>query len=330
MTLIPQIFRAQVFRPHVVRVIRAACLAMAAVIAGTTVAEADCTDLLERFNSVIASRALSEAKTIEAQIAGDAVCGGRLVDVQRRRAALQLTLAQQLLTPGTPAERAEQLLVDADQPEVLWQAAKAIADVRFSQRRYADATVAFERALEIIRNPAKTPQAPGEPRIRELFERATQSRLLAANEEDKRRPAVYVAVAKDHRDGSPGGSLSEDIRGFRPSVVPLPIQFETASSVLSPIGTKAAKELLDALQHQKPQQITIIGHTDERGGDAFNLRLAEDRVKAVKTFLQAQGIQAQITTVAKGKREPLKLSDTAELSREELWALNRRVEWRRD
>jgi outer membrane protein OmpA-like peptidoglycan-associated protein len=308
----------------------ATCLAMAAVIAGATVAEADCTGLLDRFNSAIAARALPEAKTIEAQIAGDAVCGGRLVDVQRRRAALQLTLAQQLLTPGAPGEPAEQLLVDADQPEVLWQAAKAVADLRFSQRRYADATAAFERALEIIRNPAKTPQAPGEPMIRQLFERATQSRLLAANEEDKRRPAVYVAVAKDHRDGSPGGSLSEDIRGFRPSVIPLPIQFETASAVLSPIGSKAAKELIEALQHQKPQQVTIIGHTDERGGDAYNLRLAEDRVNAVKKFLQAQGVEAQITTIARGKKEPLKLSDTSELSREEIWALNRRVEWRRD
>jgi outer membrane protein OmpA-like peptidoglycan-associated protein len=322
-----QVFLAQVFRAKAFRV---ACLAVAAVIAGTTVAEADCADLLDRFNSAIAARAISEAKTIEAQIAGDAVCGGRLVDVQRRRAALQLTLVQQLLTPGASGEQAEHLLVEADQPEVLWQAAKAVADLRFSQRRYADATAAFERALEIIRNPAKTPQAPNESMIRQLFERTTQSRLLAANADDKRHPPVYIAAAKDHRDGSPGGSFSENIRGFRPSVIPLPIQFETASAVLSPVGNKAAAELLEALRHQKPKQVTIIGHTDERGGDAFNLRLAEDRVKAVKKFLQEQGIDAQITTVAKGKSEPLNLQDASDLTREDIWALNRRVEWRRD
>ncbi len=316
------------------KVMRAACVtATAGVIAvfvGARAAQADCADLLDRFNTAITARSLAEATSIETQIAGDAVCGGRLVEVQRRRAALQLTLAQQLLSPGAPAEAAEGLIVEADQPEVLWQAAKAVADLRFSQRRYADATMAFERAIEIIRNPVKTPQAPSKATIGQLVDRATQSRLLAANEEDKLHPAVYVSAAKDHRDGSPAGSLSEDIRGFRPSVIPLPIQFETAAAVLSPIGNKAAKELLEALRHQKPQHLTIVGHTDDRGGDAYNLRLAEERVKAVKKYLQAEGIEAQITTIAKGKREPLALSDTSELSRAEIWSLNRRVEWRRE
>jgi outer membrane protein OmpA-like peptidoglycan-associated protein len=313
---------------------RAACIATAAIViavfAGTCTAQADCAALLDRFNTAIAARSLTEATGIEAQIAGDAVCGGRLVDVQRRRAALQLTLAQQLLGPGASAEAAEGLIVQADQPEVLWQAAKAVADLRFSQRRYADATMAFERAIEIIRNPVKTPQAPSPAMIGQIVDRATQSRLLAANEEDRLHPAVYVSAAKDHRDGSPAGSLAEDIRGFRPTVIPLPVQFETASAILSPIGNKAAKELLEALQHQKPQHVTIIGHTDARGGDAFNLRLAEERVKAVKKYLQAQGVEAQITTLAKGKREPLALSDASDLTREEILALNRRVEWRRD
>jgi outer membrane protein OmpA-like peptidoglycan-associated protein len=321
-----QAFRAKAARPHVIRV---AFLAMAAVIAGTTVAEADCADLLDRFNSAIAARALPEAKTIEAQIAGDAVCGGRLVDVQRRRAGLQLLLVQPLMAGGAPGAEAEHLLAEADQPDVLWQAAKAIADLRFSQRRYVEATMAFERALEIIWNPAKTPQAPNELMISQIFDRATQAKRLAANEEDKRRPAVYVP-APITRDGSPGGTFSEDIRGFKPIVIPLPIQFETASAVLSPVGNKAAAELLEALRHQKPRQVTIIGHTDERGGDAYNLRLAEDRVKAVKKFLQEQGIEAQITTVAKGKSEPANLQDVSDLTREQIWALNRRVEWRRD
>jgi outer membrane protein OmpA-like peptidoglycan-associated protein len=300
------------------------------MIAGTALAKADCPELLERFNSALAARALSEAKAIEAQIAGDAVCGGRLVDVQRRRAALQLDLARPLLAGSAPGAEAERLLVEADAPDVLWQAAKVVGDIRFGQRRYADATVAFERALEIINNQGKTPRAPEADMIGRIADRAYESRLLAANEEDKLHPAVYVAAAKNHRDGSPGGSFSEDIRGFKPKVVPLPIQFETASAALSAIGSKAAGDLLEALQHQAPQQVTIVGHTDERGGDAYNLRLSEERVGAVKQYLQEHGIEAQITTVAKGKREPLKLQDASDLTREELWALNRRVEWRRE
>jgi outer membrane protein OmpA-like peptidoglycan-associated protein len=313
------------------RAIGFSCLSMAVVMPGTGLAQADCADLLEHFNSAIAARAVAEAKSLEAQIAGDAVCGGRLVDVQRRRAALQLTLVPQIIgSAGPSAPEAERLISEADQPEVLWQAAKAMGDVRFSQRRYADATIAFERALEIIKNPAKTPRAPDSSAIRQIFDRATESRLLAANEQDKQHPPVYVPVAKDHRDGSPGGSFSEEIRGFEPTVVPLPIQFETASAVLSPVGQKAAEELLDALRTQQPKQLTIVGHADERGGDAYNLRLSEDRVKTVKKFLQDGGIQATITTLGRGKREPLKLEDTSDLTREEMWALNRRVEWRRN
>jgi outer membrane protein OmpA-like peptidoglycan-associated protein len=303
---------------------------MSLVAASPAVAATDCADLFRRFDEAIARQDVAQARALEAEVGRDAVCGGRLVDVQRRRTALQLTLAQPLLASGAASAQAERLLVEADDPEVLWQAAKAIGDLRLSQRRYADATAAFERALEIIKNPAKTPRAPDQATTRQIFERATQSRLLAANPEDKQHPPVYVAAAKDHRDGSPGGSFSYDIRGFEPTVVPLPIQFETASAVLAPIGQKAAAELLEALKSQNPGQLTLVGHADERGGDAYNLRLSEERVKTVKKFLQENGIGAQITTIGKGKHEPINAAAMSDLTREEIWALNRRVEWRRE
>jgi outer membrane protein OmpA-like peptidoglycan-associated protein len=303
-------------------------LAAAALIASTVLAAADCNQLIERFNSAVAARQVSAAKDLEAQIARDAVCGGRIVEVRRRRAALQLSLAQALLSQRAPSREVEQLLIEADQPDVLWQAAKAVGDLRASQRRHAEATVAFERALEIIKNPAKTPQAPDQAMIAQIFDRAVQAKLLAANGDDKR--PVYVAASKDHRDGSPGGTLSASIRGFQPRVVPLPIQFETASAKLSSVGSSAARELADALLAQKPRQVTLVGFADERGGEAYNQRLSEQRVKTVRQYLIEQGVDAQITAIGKGKSEPLKLPNLTDLTREEIWALNRRVEWRRE
>ncbi len=315
---------------HIGRILSTFWLAAAALLAGAWAAAADCTDLLERFNSAVASRQVSAAKDLEAQIARDAVCGGRIVEVRRRRAGLQLNLAQALLSQGAANRDVEQLLVDADQPDVLWQAAKAVGDLRASQRRWAEATVAFERALEIIKNPAKTPQAPDQSTIAQIFDRAVQYRLLAANGDDKSQHAAYVASAKDHRDGSPGGTFSESIRGFQPRVVPLPIQFETASAKLSSVGTSAARELADALLAQKPAQVTLVGFADERGGEAYNLRLSEQRVKTIRQYLIEQGVDAPITAIGKGKSEPLKLPNLSDLTREEVWALNRRVEWRRE
>ena len=287
---------------------------------------ADCTDLIGRFNGAIDARQLAEAKALEAQVAADAVCAGRIVEVRRRRAGLQIVLAQALLARGRPTPEVELLLSEAS--EMLWQAGKALGDIQMSQRRHAEATAAYEEALETIKNRGKTPQDPDRAVIAQIFEGATRARLLAANEEG--RSPVYVRSAKDHRNGAPGGSFSESIRGFQPKVVPLPIQFETASAKLSSVGTSAANELLEALRQQQPAQITLVGHADERGGEAYNLKLSDERVKAVRAFLVREGITAQITATGKGKSEPLKSPSLADLSREEKWALDRRVEWRRE
>ena len=82
---------------------------------------------------------------------------------------------------------------EADAPEVLWQSAKAVGDFRFSQRRYAEATVAFERALEIIEHPGKTRRAPAAATILQIFDRATQSRLLEHLRALARRCALEMA-----------------------------------------------------------------------------------------------------------------------------------------
>ncbi len=123
--------------------------------------------------------------------------------------------------------------------------------------------------------------------------------------------------------------MSESVRGFAPKVVPIPIGFETASAKFSELGQRAASELLLALQQQRPTALTLVGHTDERGEAAYNMRLSDERVKAVAAFLKQNGITAQIVTVAKGKSEPLQLTDASQYTREDIWALNRRVEWKR-
>jgi outer membrane protein OmpA-like peptidoglycan-associated protein len=160
------------------------------------------------------------------------------------------------------------------------------------------------------------------------MDRAIESKMLAAD--DTSRESEFVAAAKDHRDGTIGGTMSEDIRGFKPTSVPIPITFETATAKFTAIGEQAANELLTALREQRPHELTLVGHTDERGEADYNLKLSGERVKAVANYLKKNGITANISTVAKGKSEPLVLSDTSELSREDIWALNRRVVWKRN
>jgi outer membrane protein OmpA-like peptidoglycan-associated protein len=292
-------------------------------------AKADCDDLLKSFNAAVAGQSLSEAKVLEGKIAVDGACGAFKDDVQRQRAILELRNAQALMNRNAPLSDYESLIIDAEKPEILWRASVGLADLRFSQRRFADAAAAYERALEIMKSRSKTPTEPDQATIKAVFDRASEARMLASSDETSGGNPVFVAAAKDHRDGTVGGSMSENIRGFAVSAVPVPVQFEMASAKFTPVGEQAARELLEAVRDQHPGEITIIGHTDERGEADYNMRLSDQRAKAVASYLKQNGVSAKIVTIARGKSDPLQLSNTADLSREDIWALNRRVVWKR-
>jgi outer membrane protein OmpA-like peptidoglycan-associated protein len=307
----------------------AAFIGAAWLVASVTHAQADCDNLLKSFNAAIAGQSLSEAQALEGKIATDGACGAYKDEVQRQRAILELRMAQVLSNRSAQESEYESLIIDAEKPEILWRASVGLADLRFSQRRFAEASSAYERALEIMKSRSKTPTEPDQATIKAVFDRASESRMLASSEETSGGKPVFVAAAKDHRDGTVGGSMSENIRGFAVSAVPVPVQFETASAKFTPVGEQAAKELLDAIRDQRPPQITIVGHTDERGEADYNIRLSDQRAKAVADYLKQNGVVAKIVTIAKGKSEPLQLSNTEGLSRDDIWALNRRVVWKR-
>jgi len=307
------------------RVASAILLYAGALSAAVPAHAADCA-LIASFDQAIAARNIDAAKAIEAKIVTDGTCGPYGLTARLRRASLQVAMAMALA--GRPSEGAqrERLLIDADELDVLWTAAISLGDLRIAQRRFADAALLFDRAIEIIKNPSKTPTGPGDQVILAVIEKAAQAKILAANEEGGR--ARYVGTVKDFRDGTIGGLFSNDVRGVKPKRVPLPINFETATDRPTSIGLQAQAELLEAIKEQRPQEILIVGHTDERGDKAFNDRLSLARAQAIAKFLSSNGVTAQIKTLGRGFGEPIK-DNTTGLTREDIWALNRRVEWRR-
>ena len=297
--------------------------------AGAAIAADGCEATLKDFNRAIDDGREDDAQTLVDKIATSAQCGRYQIPVQRRISALRLAAAQSLMARGRPSSDFERLLSAATATEVLWQASATLGEVRFGERRFLDATREYDRAIEIVKNETLTPTAPSKFEIESLVMRSAEARLLAANVGGG-GSGTYVVAARDHRDGTLGGYFSPSVRGIVPRALPIPITFESGTTTFTSVGQDAARELGSALKEQRPSKITLIGHTDVRGNADYNMKLSRERAVAVATFLKADGVEVQIDTIGKGANEPMPLPDTSGLSQDDIFALNRRVEWRRD
>jgi peptidoglycan-associated lipoprotein len=100
------------------------------------------------------------------------------------------------------------------------------------------------------------------------------------------------------------------------------IYFDFNSSVVSEsdYDTVAAHGLY--LTDHASAQLTVEGHTDERGSREYNLALGERRAQAVRQILMLQGArEPQVQTVSYGEERPVALGHD-----ESAWRLNRRAE----
>ncbi|MBB3914799.1 DUF4384 domain-containing protein [Rhizobium fabae] len=289
-----------------------------------------CNALLDKLNTAVAAKDIPAAATEADAIAVSADCGQFQVNAQRRVAALRLASAQEMMAANKPVADYEPLLIAADGPQVLWQASATLGEIYFSARRFADAAADYQQAIEIIKNETRTPKAPPADTISDLIQRAAQARILAANPTTDNPQGSFVPAEKDHRSGVLGGIYSENVRGIVPVSIPVPITFDFDKSSFTSIGTEAAQELLEALKEQKPGRIILIGHTDRRGADDYNQKLSERRARAVADFLKSNGIDATIDAEGRGASEPVDVTATANLTEDDIDALNRRVEWRRE
>jgi outer membrane protein OmpA-like peptidoglycan-associated protein len=66
--------------------------------------------------------------------------------------------------------------------------------------------------------------------------------------------------------------------------------------------------------------LRITGHTDAIGSDAYNLKLSQQRAKAVGDALQSLNVPQAIITEGRGESAPLESNQSAEGR-----AINRRV-----
>ncbi len=99
-------------------------------------------------------------------------------------------------------------------------------------------------------------------------------------------------------------------------------QFKTGKATLLPGSNELLDEIAKVLQDNPTIEISIEGHTDNKGKKKSNLKLSKDRAASVLKALSQRGIdKKRMHSNGFGQEKPLTTNDT-----EEGRALNRRVE----
>lgn len=100
------------------------------------------------------------------------------------------------------------------------------------------------------------------------------------------------------------------------------IFFNTASAELLPASNAELKKLVELLKGNAALRIELGGHTDDVGADAANMTLSDQRARAVRDFVIANGVAAdRVTAKGYGETSPVATNGT-----EEGRAQNRRTE----
>lgn len=100
------------------------------------------------------------------------------------------------------------------------------------------------------------------------------------------------------------------------------LQFETGKSTLTAKSEEQLKNIVDILKAFPNVHIKLGGYTDNKGADADNLKLSDERAHNVKSKLEAMGIAAsRMEAEGYGSKHPVANNDT-DLGR----AQNRRID----
>lgn len=101
------------------------------------------------------------------------------------------------------------------------------------------------------------------------------------------------------------------------------IFFDFGKATLRPESYPELDRLVGYMTKNSKMQIELSGHTDNVGSDEANLKLSDDRAKAVTAYIVSKEIKAErIQTKGYGETKPVGTNDT-----EEGRQLNRRVEF---
>jgi len=124
--------------------------------------------------------------------------------------------------------------------------------------------------------------------------------------------------------------LAQELEGAQVSRVGEGIAVTFDSGILFPFDSAELtaeartnlRKLAASLQDEARTNVTVVGHTDSVGRDAYNQQLSERRGRAAVDYLVSEGVaSSRLVSSGGGEAEPIASNETEEGRRE-----NRRVE----
>ncbi len=120
--------------------------------------------------------------------------------------------------------------------------------------------------------------------------------------------------------GTGDGNSSANAQGDG-SCTLIPVYFEFDSEVLSTSARDKLQDTAKCISQRNLKQVRVIGHTDPRGTEEYNLALGERRARAASQFLGTLGLQdAALSTSSMGE-------EMAGGEDESGWSSDRKVEF---
>ncbi len=138
-------------------------------------------------------------------------------------------------------------------------------------------------------------------------------------------PVVVVEAPKPAAaPAETAASMKAQLESIEGKFVTRGINFDVDSYRIKPESYVVIKEIADVLKEYAGVRFKIVGHTDSDASDAHNLKLSQNRAKAVREALvKKHGIEAErLETDGRGEREPVAPNTTRAGK-----AKNRRVEF---
>lgn len=137
---------------------------------------------------------------------------------------------------------------------------------------------------------------------------------------DRQEQELRAAVAREQEAGR------AEVERVRDDLMKITLQnevlFDFDRAEIKPAFAPTLDRLADVLRKYDRTVVTVVGHTDSLGSEAYNQRLSERRAQAVVDALAARGVPpARMSAAGRGESEP-RADNATEAGRQ----LNRRVE----